>query len=220
MEKLRKIFRENDKGSMGVGAMIIFIAMVLVAGIAASVFVQVANELQMQALFSGRETLDEVSTGVKVMDIEGHVTNISQGIDLMTISIKGRAGSGDIDISELAIELADDTTKVVLKYDSSQYNNSVGDGGVFNVSAFDLDANEFGIIVIEDADGSCQQACPIINKGDLIMLTINTSATFSPAIPVRTNIWGNVIPEFGSWGIVNFRTPATYTVDISIYDLQ
>jgi flagellin FlaB len=205
---------------MGVGAMIIFIAMVLIAGIAASVFIQVTNELQMQALFSGMETIDEVATGVKVVDIEGHVSNISQGIDRMTISIKGRSGSKDIDLSELTVELSDNNSKVVLKYDSTQYNNSVGEGGVFNVSAFDLDANEFGLIVLEDADGSCQQTCPIINKGDLVMLTVNTSATFSPAIPVRVYIWGNVIPEFGSWGIINFRTPSTYTVDVAVYDLQ
>jgi flagellin FlaB len=208
----------EDFGSIGVGAMIIFIAMVLVAGIAASVFVQVANELQMQALFSGMETLDEVSTGVNVLDVSGHVTNSSQGIDLMTISIKGRSGSEDIDLGELVVELADDTTKVVLKYDSSQYNSSVGDGGVFNESVFDLDANEFGIIVIEDADGSCQQNSPIVNEGDLVLITVNTSETFSPGIPVRVNIWGNVIPEFGSWGVIDFITPATYTN--SIYDLQ
>jgi len=72
--------------------------------------------------------------------------------------------------------------------------------------------------VIEDADGSCKKTTPVINKGDLVKLTVNTSAVFSPGLAVRTDIWGNVIPEIGSWGIISFRTPATYTDNV--YDLQ
>ncbi|UCH71638.1 MAG: hypothetical protein JSW62_04365 [Thermoplasmatales archaeon] len=219
MKKLNQILKRKDVGSMGIGAMIIFIAMVLVAGIAATVFIQVANELQIQAMYTGQETIGEVSSGVAVMDIEGHVTNTTEGIDLLTISIKGRAGSGDIDLSELAIELADNDTKVVLHYDNTQYaDTQTTCTTIFNASAFDLTNCEFGIIVVEDADGSCKALTPIINKGDLIMLTVNASTSFSPGIAERTDIWGNIIPEMGSWAMVNFRTPATFT-DF-VYDLQ
>ena len=84
MRKIRKILKRKDAGSMGIGAMIIFIAMVLVAGIAASVLVQVANNLQMQALFSGQETIEEVSTGIAAVDVEGHVENATNGINMVT----------------------------------------------------------------------------------------------------------------------------------------
>jgi len=102
MGKIKKFFRKKEAASMGIGAMIVFIAMVLVAGIAASVFIQVANTLQMQALFTGDETIDEVATGVAVMDVTGNVTSAANGIELLTITIKGRAGSGDIDLDELS----------------------------------------------------------------------------------------------------------------------
>jgi flagellin FlaB len=214
---MKKLFKKNNKASMGVGAMIIFIAMVLVAGIAATVFIQVANTLQMQALYTGQETIDEVATGIAVMDIEGHVTDADDGIDLMTITVKGRAGSGDIDLSELVIELADNDTKAVLAYDNTQFNGTV-QSDIFNASVFTLTATEFGVLVLEDADGSCTDTSPIINKGDCVMLTIDTSAVFNPGIPERMDIWGNVIPETGAWAIINFRTPATYTD--TVYDLQ
>ena len=94
MDRIRKILGKNNVGSMGIGAMIIFIAMVLVAGIAASVLVQVANTLQMQALYTGQETIEEVATGIAVVDIEGHVANATNGVDNITISVRGRAGSG------------------------------------------------------------------------------------------------------------------------------
>jgi flagellin FlaB len=213
-KKMKKIFKNNNLGSMGVGAMIIFIAMVLVAGIAATVFIQVANELQIQALFTGQETIDEVSTGIAIMDIEGHVSNSSKGIDLITITVRGRAGSGDIDLGQLIIEIADTETKAILTYDENNYVENVGD--VFNSSAFNLTATTFGIIQLQDADNSTKKDTPIINKGDLVMLTINASEVFD-CIPARTDIWGNVVPEIGAWAMISLRTPATYT-DV-VYDL-
>jgi flagellin FlaB len=219
MGKIGKILRKKNVGSMGIGAMIVFIAMVLVAGIAASVLVQVANTLQMQALYTGQETIQEVATGIAVVDVEGNVTSAANGIEKLTISVRARAGSGEIDLSETIIELADNETKVVLTYDSTQHNTSPASTGVFDTATFNLAADEFGIIVIEDADGSCGTATtPIINKGDLVMLTVATDQTFSPGISERTDIWGNVIPEIGAWGIISFRTPATY-ID-TVYDLQ
>ena len=37
---------------------------------------------------------------------------------------------------------------------------------------------QFGVIVLEDADGSCVAANPVINRGDHVLLTINASACF------------------------------------------
>ena len=220
MGKKRKIFRKKDAGSMGIGAMIIFIAMVLVAGIAASVLIQVANTLQMQALFTGQETIEEVSTGIQAVDVEGHVENASNGIDRITISVRGRSGTKEIDLNQTKIEIADNDTKMVLSYNSAQHAASPAATGVFDTAAFDLASNEFGLIVIEDADGSLSTntAIPIINRGDHVMITINASATFTPGLKERIDIWGNIIPEIGSWGIIAFRTPATYVREV--YDLQ
>jgi len=216
MGKIKNIFKKKDAGSMGIGAMIIFIAMVLVAGIAASVLVQVANQLQMQALYTGMETIEEVATGIAVLDVEGH----SNGsvIDKIAIGVRGRAGAGDIDLSQVIIELANNDTKAVLNYDSTQHNASPTT--VFGTAAFGLGADAFGIIVLQDADGSCSNdaTTPIINKGDYVLITVNTTAVFSPGLDVRTDIWGNVIPEIGSWGILAFRTPSTFVDEV--YDLQ
>ena len=215
MGKIKNIFKKKDAGSMGIGAMIIFIAMVLVAGIAASVLVQVANQLQMQALYTGMETIEEVATGIGVLDVEGH----SNGsvIDQIAIGIRGRAGAGDIDLSQVIIELANNDTKATLRYNSSEH--ATDQATVFGSGVFDLGADDFGILVLQDADGSCSDATtPIINKGDYVMLTVNTTAVFTTGLAERVDIWGNVIPEIGSWGILSFRTPSTYVDEV--YDLQ
>ncbi len=216
LKKIKKFFRRKETGSMGIGAMIIFIAMVLVAGIAASVLIQVANTLQMQALYTGQETIEEVATGISVVDVEGHVSDPNIGIDLITISVKGRSGSREIDLNQTKIELADNDTKVILRYNSSQHSSAPAATGVFDTSSFSLNANEFGVIVLEDADGSLttNTALPIINRGDLVMFTVNTSMTFSPGLLERTSVWGNVIPEIGSWGIITFRTPSAFVNEV------
>ena len=54
----------------------------------------------------------EVADGLAVTDIEGHVS--SNLIDYMTITVKPRAGSKNIDLDEAVMEISDSSKKVVL----------------------------------------------------------------------------------------------------------
>ena len=137
--KICAILKKEDIGDMGIGAMIVFIAMVLVAGIAASVLVQTANRLEIQAMQTGQQTTAEVATGIKVIDIEGQRTlrpiryNATTGLiggsgpfedwlnetrmQNMTITVSPRAGSLDIDLSQAVIEISNSSAKCILSYD-------------------------------------------------------------------------------------------------------
>ena len=210
-----KIMNRKNVGAIGIGAMIVFIAMVLVAGIAASVLIQTSSRLESQAMATGEQTTAEVATGIAVANVEGHVS--SGSIDKLAISVRPRAGSKDIDLSTVVLELSNSTTKCVLTYDSTQFASTPAAAGLFSTSAFGLTAGEFGIIVLEDADSSCQPSTPVINRGDKVVLTVNATATFS-GLGVRTDIWGRVVPEEGAPGIIAFRTPASLTD--TVYMLQ
>ena len=72
MLKLFKKFKHDNHGAIGIGAMIVFIAMVLVAGIAASVLIQTSGRLETQAMQSGAETVSEVATGIQVESVLGY----------------------------------------------------------------------------------------------------------------------------------------------------
>ena len=222
--KICKILRKKDVGSIGIGAMIVFIAMVLVAGIAASVLVQTANKLEMQAMVTGQETAAEVSTGITVFDIEGHVSGTN--LNWMTIAVRPRAGSSDIDLEEVVIEISDGDYKALLNYtdtDTGNFNTSVSakNGQVFSTLTLDWDMgnSKFGILVLEDADSSVSRDTPVINRGDSVMLAINLANVFpdSSGLQARDDVWGQVIPEEGSFGVFSFRVPSSLS-DV-VYDL-
>ncbi len=205
-------------GAIGIGAMIVFIAMVLVAGIAASVLIQTSSRLESQAMATGQQTTAEVATGISVAGIQGHVNG---DIDYLVIEVRPRAGSKSIDLSQAFIELSDSSKKLILKYDSTEYHaKSEINGDVFQAGFFDgLGAEEFGIIVMEDADGSCTASTPVINRGDRVFLTVNVgNSTGFNKLGERTDVWGMVVPEEGAPGVISFRTPAAYTE--TVYELQ
>ena len=150
---MRKILKKNNElGSIGIGAMIVFIAMVLVAGIAASVLIQTSTRLEMQALKTGAETTDEVASGIKVEGIEGY--NSSGSIIKMAVEITSRAGSPDIDLAQAVVEVSDSSSKYVLRYGNSVTTTANVDGSVFDVSNFGS-SSDYDIIVLQDADDSC-----------------------------------------------------------------
>ena len=54
----------DSRAAIGLGSLIIFIAMILVAGIAASVFIQTMNSLEQQALQTGQDVIRDISSGL------------------------------------------------------------------------------------------------------------------------------------------------------------
>ncbi|MBS3801382.1 MAG: flagellin, partial [Candidatus Thermoplasmatota archaeon] len=91
--KTKYLAERKNIAAIGIGAMIVFIAMVLVAGIAASVLVQTSTTLEMQALKTGSQTVNEVASGVMVEGVEGY--NESGSLTKLALEIKPRVGSAD-----------------------------------------------------------------------------------------------------------------------------
>ena len=209
------MLKEDDIGDMGIGAMIVFIAMVLVAGIAASVLIQTANRLEIQAMKTGQQTTNEVATGIGIEAITGAVA--AGAIDDITITVSPRSGSMDVDLSNTVVEISNSASKFILSYDSTHWFVQPDATGVFATLAFPAATNKFGIIVLEDADSSCAQLNPVINRGDHVLLTISSASVFGAGLVERTDIWGRVIPENGAPGVFAFRTPSTYSE--TVYDL-
>lgn len=213
MGRMRNSLFENRAASIGIGAMILFIAMVLIAGIAATVIIQTSSTLEQQAMTTGSETTSEVSAGLAICAIEGYAAT-NADISKLAILVRPRAGTESIDISGAFIEISDSDTKVILNYTSTYYSEPDGLDNIFAANVFPNyggtgDATRFGILVLEDADNSISSSTPVINHGDKVYLCINTTGVFSD-IAKRTNVWGMVVPEEGAPGVIQFTTPGTY----------
>jgi len=226
MGKITKKLKADDIGDMGIGAMIVFIAMVLVAGIAASVLIQTANRLEIQAMITGQETIGEVATGVGVSTIVGFRADGTENLSLMSIGIEPRAGSQSVDLGETFVEISDSQKKVVLMYGGvgTFIDTPTIAGDIFSLACFPVGLNEtrFGVVVLLDADDSLSGAHPVLNRGDQVVLTFNLADVFpqtgDDGLPPRTSVWGLVQPEQGAPGVFAFTTPASYAADL-VYDL-
>ena len=59
----------NDWGSIGIGAMIVFIALILVAAVASAVIIQTGEKLQQNAQQSGSDTQQEISGKISIITV-------------------------------------------------------------------------------------------------------------------------------------------------------
>ena len=205
----------NNKGAIGIGSLIIFIAMIMVAGIAASVMIQTMNSLESIALKTGQDTIREVSSGVKVTHVSGFYNGTH--LDQLAIFLRTTAGSNDIDLTYAFIQLSDSAKEVILNYTTSVFSSGVSSGIFGTVDPSILSSSHYGLMVISDFDDSCTSTSPIINNDDQVVLLINATKCFS-GISTRTRVFGNVIPEYGISGVISFTTPSVY-ID-TIVELQ
>ncbi|MFB6112539.1 MAG: archaellin/type IV pilin N-terminal domain-containing protein [Halodesulfurarchaeum sp.] len=97
---------DDDRGQVGIGTLIVFIAMVLVAAIAAGVLINTAGFLQTRAGSTGQESTAQVSNRVNVIAAYGTVDSVdnSQYITNINLSVMRTAGSDNIDLSEATIQ--------------------------------------------------------------------------------------------------------------------
>ena len=205
----------NKEASIGVGSLIIFISMILVAGVVASVLIQTMNGLQQQALKTGQETIADVSNGIKISHISGY-SNSSKITDI-AVFVSITAGSESIDLSNCFVSLSESSTRVILNYESTCFSNSVSNGLFQTINSDNLSNSTFGLIAIRDIDGSCKANTPVINSNDLVAVMINTTACFS-GIDNNVEVQGYIIPEQGMRGVISFDTPSSF-ID-TIIELQ
>jgi len=242
MRKLLKRNKDGEFGAIGIGAMIVFIAMVLVAGVAASVIINSSNAVQIQALSTGQETIKEVSSGLSVFDVSGKVNETGgtkYNMNYTAITVKARPGSDGIDLNNTYILISDGTTKSLVRY--GYYNSTLiyiakasTAGDLFGLLSGDdwdeCNRETFGLAVLQDYDSSVTEFNPVLNRGDKAVLFLRCgtqpnadthetlSGVFNSEIAERTDVFGRVIPETGYPGVISFTAPMSY-VD-NIYDLQ
>ncbi len=100
--------RDNDRAAIGIGTLIVFIALVLVAAIAAAVIIRTSYSLKDQAESTAEGARQEVSGAVKVMSLVGDRDPTGSGtneatIDTVWFYLSHWSGSRGIDMSTVIV---------------------------------------------------------------------------------------------------------------------
>ena len=95
----------RDEGSIGIGAMIVFIALILVAAVASTIIIKTAEELQQNAENTSSDTRQQISGKVSIADVYVKTVADSLGAgagntDVATMEVIARISSGSLNVQE------------------------------------------------------------------------------------------------------------------------
>ena len=169
---------ENEvSGSIGIGAMIVFIALILVAAVASAVIIQTGEKLQQNAQQTGDDTREEIGGKVSIITVwVGDQTDCDGDDDVPT----GGAGAG-IDTLDKCITLVFELAAGSEPVDESNViwtiicENDAQDGmntiyGDFDTAAA---ATESAGSDTRDVDGSAK-ADTTLSPGEVYMIDLKT----------------------------------------------
>jgi flagellin FlaB len=101
--------KQDNYAAIGIGAMIVFISLILVAAVASAVIIQTAEKLQQNAQKTGDDTSSELRAKLNVLG--GYLDD--QGNDNYVLFVKLAAGSEPVTTSDVIVQMQCDGTQVV-----------------------------------------------------------------------------------------------------------
>ena len=149
----------NDEGSIGIGAMIVFIALILVAAVASAVIIQTGEKLQQNAQQSGDDTQREISGKITINS--AFVIDNAGADSTMRLYIESAPGSGVLAASDIVFQI---TCENALTYQFLSNTFSNGDAVA--------DANEVYLMRLPNNTGGGGTAITTLSPGENYMIDI------------------------------------------------
>jgi len=205
--KANQKFR-NDRAEVGVGTLIVFIAMVLVAAVAAAVLINTTGSLQQRAQATGKDATQEVSSNLKVLNVYGTRPNGDTGlqnINKFSTYAELSAGALPMDLKQLVIRYQDSSNVFTYKWAAAEDNET--------------DVNGFRKFEITCIRGDCGDADTVMEAGDLVEFVFtlpddggadDADFTANVYLAPRTAVQMTLTPETGTPVQADFKSPATY----------
>ena len=194
MQKYR--MGKSRRAEMGVGTMIIFIAMVLVAAVAASVLISTANQVREQAQTTGEQAIANVATGFIVQDVVGQVNADLDNLNNVTIFLRVTSGSPNVNMDNVVLAINTGAESILLN------------------SSINASATDFGYIKLKDVQGLPQN---VVGQGDILKISIGVTGAFLD-IDFNQLVEIKIMPAYGQQTLITFVTPEQFSaMNITLY---
>ena len=177
----------DDRGQVGIGTLIVFIAMVLVAAIAAGVLINTAGFLQSQSEETGEESSSQVTDRLQSVAITGD--NISDaGIGTINVTVSQSPGAQDINLNNVTAQW-------------------VGPSGTYNLLSEDAadsgSATTFATSPFKDADDSH----PVLNEADDRFIMTFYPGRFAQRLGEGGEVELRLTTQSGSNSVIRISAP-------------
>jgi flagellin FlaA/flagellin FlaB len=189
--------RESERAQVGIGTLIVFIAMVLVAAIAAGVLINTAGFLQSQSQATGQQSSKQVSDRLQEVVTTGLVDSGNNEIRAVNVTVTQAPGAGEIDLQNATVSWVGEGDSYTYVYGENDASASTepslsGADEYFTVEVVRNEGDSStGVTVLNDADdrftlnfalanpsgttGEIQAADKLI-EGEEVTIKINTQA--------------------------------------------
>lgn len=196
----KKMWMKKDKrGEIGIGTMIVFIAMVLVAAVAASVLISTANQVREQAQSTANQSLNNVASGFIAQDVVGTTDTDRAQINSVTVYLRLAAGSPAINMDNVVITVVNGEDSQFLTMDDNVTADTYTAEPMVSISEFAwLDSNH------------------IAGQGDLLKLTIgdDTNPVGVSGVGFNSQCTIKIMPAYGQSTLIVFKTGETFPTTI------
>jgi len=150
--------RPDGKAQVGIGTLIVFISMVLVAAIAAGVLIDTAGFLQTKSEQTGQDSSSQVTERLNIAPKSGAVGTVDgeNVIGRVNVTVHQNPGAGNVDLRNVTVQWIDPS-------------------GVYQITHYEVeDENpDFAVVPLKDGDGSL----PVLNDADdRFLLVFDTGA--------------------------------------------
>jgi flagellin FlaB len=190
--KMRTSWKKDKHADMGVGTMIIFIAMVLVAAVAASVLISTANKVREQAQNTGDQAINNVASGFVVHDVTGTVNTGNTSITDLTIQMRLQAGSPSMSMDQVSIQFVSGAANDMLAFADGKDGAAAG--------------TAYGATT--SGSGPWAGTNHVVQQGDILTVYITgLTLGYSAAATIK------IVPAYGSSTLISFVTPSYYNTE-------
>ena len=183
-----RILDEEERGQVGIGTLIVFIAMVLVAAIAAGVLINTAGFLQTQAEATGEESTQQVSDRLQVVSQSGTFDEDlgDEGqIETLEFVVAQAPGADNIDLTEVSAELIGSDGQETFQLDADEVEKEIFTDEEQDQVLTDNSERAEVVINLANDNGEVDTLEYALEEGDTLSVTFTTAAGATTTAEIR-----------------------------------